>query len=104
MKKQLEEEYLGEAMSDILNRAPEENLLFVDYSMALASRIATILEAKNMKQKDLARLLNKTEPEISKWLSGTHNFTLRSLAKIEAVLGESLLSRVSPNLLQTQPR
>ena len=46
---------------------------------------------KGLKQKDLADKMEKSETEISKWLSGTHNFTLRSIAKIESVLNEILI-------------
>lgn len=39
----------------------------------------------------MAEKLDKKPSEISKWLSGEHNFTLRSLAKLSAELGEALL-------------
>ena len=44
-----------------------------------------------MTQKEFARKVEKTEPEVSRWLGGTHNFTLRTLAKISSVLGEDLI-------------
>ena len=90
MKKQFEQENIGNLLSELLADTPKEQVLFVDFSMAIATRIVRILEEKGLKQKDLAQTLGKSEPEISKWLSGTHNFTLRSLAKIESVLGASL--------------
>ena len=37
------------------------------------NRIYDILESKGMSQKDFARLMGKTETEVSRWLSGTHN-------------------------------
>ena len=43
-----------------------------------------------MTQKDLADLLGKKESEISKWMTGTHNFTIRSIAKIESALDVSI--------------
>lgn len=92
MKKQFEQENIDNLLAELLAETPKEQLLFVDFSMAIATRIVRILEEKGLKQKDLAQMLGKTEPEISKWLSGTHNFTLRSLAKIESVLGESLFA------------
>ena len=92
MKKQFEQENIDNLLAELLAETPKEQLLFVDFSMAIATRIVRILEEKGLKQKDLAQMLGKTELEISKWLSGTHNFTLRSLAKIESVLGESLFA------------
>ena len=47
-----------------------------------------------MEQKDLAKALGKNESEISKWLSGSHNFTLKTIARIEDVLGDKLLEVV----------
>ena len=44
-----------------------------------------------MTRRDLARLLGKSDAEVSKWLSGTHNLTLESVAKLEAALKADLL-------------
>ena len=35
--------------------------------------------------------MRKNESEISKWLSGTHNFTLRTIASISEAFGEDIL-------------
>lgn len=45
-----------------------------------------------MTQKEFAKKMNKTEAEVSRWLSGTHNFTLKTIAKITNVLGESIVT------------
>jgi transcriptional regulator with XRE-family HTH domain len=50
-----------------------------------------MLKAKGFSQRDLARITGKTEAEVSRWLGGTHNFTLRTLAKISNVMGEDLI-------------
>jgi transcriptional regulator with XRE-family HTH domain len=58
----------------------------VDLSFQIVDRIHDILVQKNMKQKDLAFLLGKKEAEISKWMRGTHNFTIGTLVSIEEAL------------------
>ena len=63
----------------------------LDISVSLANRIYDILEAKDMSQKDLAKLLGKTETEVSRWLSGTHNLTIATIAKISVALGEDII-------------
>lgn len=63
----------------------------VDLSFRIVDRIHVILTDKGLKQKDLAEMLGKKEPEISKWMRGTHNFTIGTIAAIEAVLGEPIL-------------
>lgn len=63
----------------------------VQQSFDIVDRIHEILVKQGKEQKDLARLLGKSESEISKWMTGTHNFTINTLAKIQAVLGESVI-------------
>lgn len=60
---------------------------FVDTSFDLSDRIHEILEAKGISQKELAEMLGKKESQVSKWMTGTHNFTIRTLALLEARLG-----------------
>ena len=63
----------------------------LEISVSLANRIYDILEEKGMSQKDLAKLLGKTETEVSRWLSGTHNLTIATIAKISVALGEDVI-------------
>ena len=37
------------------------------------------------------RRLGKTETEVSRWLSGTHNLTLATICKISTALGEDVV-------------
>jgi len=64
---------------------------FVDHSFDIVNRIFDLLEKQGKTQRDLANLMGKKESEISRWMQGTHNFTLKSIAKIESVLGEKLI-------------
>lgn len=59
----------------------------VALSFRIVDRIHDILEEKGLRQKDLALKLGKSEAEISKWMRGTHNFTIDTLASIEDALG-----------------
>lgn len=66
----------------------------VDLSFLIVDRIHSILKEKGLKQKDLANMLGKKESEISKWMRGTHNFTLETISSIENVLGIPILQVV----------
>ena len=54
-------------------------------------KIAKTLEKRNMSQKEFSRILGKRPSEISKWLSGKHNFTTDTLSDIEHALDIHLL-------------
>jgi len=75
----------------ILNEIPPETSLMVSKSFDISERILNILDERGMTQKDFAQLLGKRDSEICKWMKGTHNFTLETIAKIEVVLGETIL-------------
>jgi transcriptional regulator with XRE-family HTH domain len=81
----------SKVLQRILNKTPKEVEIFVDKYADLVLRINQILSEKGYTQKSLAEKLEKRPSEIHKWLSGDHNFTLRSIAKLEAELGEILL-------------
>ena len=70
---------------------PEDVKIYVDMAFNLADQIDIILKKQGKSQRELAEQLGKSESEISKWLSGEHNLTLRSLAKLQAELGEPLI-------------
>jgi hypothetical protein len=42
-------------------------------------------------QHDLALKLGKRDSEVSKWLTGRHSFTTKTIAKIETAIGERLI-------------
>lgn len=69
-------------------------------SFQIADRIDALLKQKGISQKELAKLTQTSEAAVSRWLSGTHNFTLSTLAKISAVLGEKIIVVDSMNYRQ----
>lgn len=70
---------------------PEEQRVEFELSFGIAERISEILKSKGLTQKDFARLLGKRESEISKWMTGRHNFTTQTIARIETALGDKVL-------------
>ena len=78
-------------MDDIRSSISPEMKLQMELSVAIANRIYEILEEKGMSQKDFARLMGKTETEVSRWLSGTHNLTMATICKISAALEEDVI-------------
>ena len=78
-------------MDDIRSTISPEMKLQMELSVAIANRIYEILEARGLSQKDFAKLMGKTETEVSRWLSGTHNMTLSTLCKIAAALNAEVV-------------
>lgn len=64
----------------------------IQLSADIIARIDTLLQEKNMTQRDLARKLGKSEAVVSRWTTGFPNLTLRSIAELSTALGEPLIS------------
>ncbi|MFZ5939676.1 MAG: helix-turn-helix domain-containing protein [Bacteroidota bacterium] len=73
------------------SKVRDEHKRFIKKNLEISNQISGILEKKGMTQKDLAELLEKHESEISKLMSGLHNLTLKSITRIETVLGEDII-------------
>ena len=85
-------------MDEIRSTISPEMKLQMEMSVAIANRIYEILEDKGMTQKELAKLLGKTETEVNRWLSGTHNLTLSTICKTSAALNEEVVTVVRKEL------
>lgn len=86
---------IQDKLNTIRERTPKEVKLMIDHSFAIVDRLDEIMKKKNISQRELAGVLDKKESEISKWMRGTHNFTIKTIAKLEAVLGEPIFTIAS---------
>lgn len=78
-------------LQDYLNDIPADVKKEVDWSFAIADKIEETLQEKQISHKELAKRMGKTEAEVSRWVGGTHNFTLRTIAKISTAIGVDLI-------------
>lgn len=88
----------------IQEETPEEVRIFVRQYTDIVIRINQILQAKGYTQKDLAERMGKKPSEINKWLKGNHNWTLMTLAKLEAELGEPIIHISNQRLKKTRKK
>jgi transcriptional regulator with XRE-family HTH domain len=72
----------------------EDQDIYAEKCMLIPERILRVLGELNLRQKDLADRMGKSEAELSKLLSGFHNYTIKTISKIEAALGKEVLSVV----------
>lgn len=79
-------------LDKVLSKRKNWEKVFSRLKLDISSQIADYIENDpDLNQKVLADKLGKKESEISKWLTGNHNFTIKSIAKIEAAIGKDLV-------------
>ena len=86
------ENYSSQAIDNIFNALSAEELKRTEQKMLLAAKIEDGINRKKWKKSEFAEKIGKSPSEVSKWLSGTHNFTADTLWDIEMVLGIKLIS------------
>jgi transcriptional regulator with XRE-family HTH domain len=79
-------------VKNLISEITPEEQEKTDKRMQLAARIDKAIKAKGWKKKDFAAAMKKKPSEISKWLSGTHNFNSDTLFEIERVLNICLIN------------
>ena len=84
-------DFTQQAAAYLEQQVPADIQRFADINVDIAMQVGEYLKEKSWTQKDLADALGKSEAEISKWLSGMHNLTLKSIAKMEAALGKEII-------------
>jgi transcriptional regulator with XRE-family HTH domain len=85
--------YKNSLIEDLLKEISPVEQAKTDAKMIIAARIDEALKAKSWKNKDLLEAVGKENPSIvTKWLSGTHNFTVDTLIEIEKALNIELFA------------
>lgn len=81
-----------EAYRKMVDSVPDEIRMRVDLSFDISNRIASLMEERNLSKKQFAEALGKRPSEITKWLSGQHNFTISTLAMLSAFFRQPIVS------------
>lgn len=93
MKKNNMKTYNDNAIDRLLSEITPKEQARTTARMLLAAKIDDAMQVKGWKKKDLMLALGKSnQSEITRWLSGTHNFTSDTLSDLQEVLGIKLLN------------
>ncbi len=76
----------------MLGPIPERIQRETDLSFQISDRIYDLMQERGLTKKQFAEALGKRPCEVTKWLSGQHNFTISTLAMLSAFFGKSIIS------------
>ena len=79
---------LRELLSDI---SPEERAE-ARLAFQISNRLDFLMKEKGLSKKQLADAIGKRPSEITRWLSGEHNFTISTLAMLSSFFGQPIIT------------
>lgn len=84
--------YSSAAVQNTLDNINQEELARIESRMALSVRIANRLKELDLSKIQFSKLMDVQPSVITRWLSGTHNFTSDTLTDIQSKLNISLFN------------
>ena len=77
---------------EMVARVPQEMKEEINLSFAISNKIDALMQERGLSKKEFADQLGKRPSEITRWLSGQHNFTVSTHAMLSAIFGKSIIS------------
>lgn len=79
-------------LQEIFNEIPLEKREEARLSFAISNRIDALMREKGLNKKQFAEAIGKRPNEITRWLSGEHNFTIATLAMLSTFFGQPIIN------------
>ncbi len=79
-------------LEEMLGPIPAHIQAEVDLSLEISDRIDALMRQRGLSKKQFADALGRKPSEITKWLSGQHNFTSATLAMLSSFFGKPIIS------------
>lgn len=64
----------------------------LDLSFAISDRIDELMHQRGLSKKQFADAIGRRPSEITKWLSGQHNFTIATLTMLSSFFGQPIVT------------
>ena len=96
MNKKTARKYTSPVINQLLDEITPVEKLQTNTKMTLAARLDDLITARGWGKSEFAEKVNKNPSEITKWLSGTQNFTIDTLAEIGVVLNMPVSELFAP--------
>ena len=80
-----------DSLHDLIAGIPEDLQIQTKLSVAIAARIEPLMRQEGLSKKQFADALGRRPSEVTKWLSGEHNFTIATLSRLSAYFGKSII-------------
>lgn len=82
----------SKTLEEMLGPIPATIQAEADLSFEISDRIDALMRQRGLSKKQFADALSRRPSEITKWLSGQHNFTISTLAMLSSFFGQPIIT------------
>lgn len=79
------------SLRELLGEIKPEERESARLSFQISNRLDYLMQEKGLTKKQLADAIGKRPSEITRWLSGEHNFTIATLAMLSSFFGQPII-------------
>ncbi|MDE5920581.1 MAG: helix-turn-helix transcriptional regulator [Paramuribaculum sp.] len=76
----------------MVDQVPPEIKEEINLSFEISNKIDALMQERGLSKKQFADQIGKRPSEVTRWLSGQHNFTVSTLAMLSTFFGKSIIS------------
>ncbi len=80
-----------DCLQKLFDEIPAEERAATRLSFEVSNKIYDLMIEKGLSKKQFAIALGRRPSEVSKWLSGEHNFTIATLAMLSTFFGKPIV-------------
>ncbi|MDE6006504.1 MAG: helix-turn-helix domain-containing protein [Muribaculaceae bacterium] len=81
-----------DTLQNLIYDIPEEIQIRSRMSVLIANKIESLMREAGYSKKQFAEKLGRRPSEVTKWLSGEHNFTIATLSMLSAFFGKPIIT------------
>jgi antitoxin component HigA of HigAB toxin-antitoxin module len=82
----------AKSLEEMLGPVPEAMQMEVELSFEISNRIDALMRERGLSKKQFAEAIGHRPSEVTRWLSGEHNFTIATLARLATFFGEPIIT------------
>ena len=99
-KKKIARTHTSELLDDFFSVKDKKEYDKTEKNMLLATRIEEAMKKRGFNKGQFAEAIQVQPSVITRWLSGTHNFTIDTLYDIERLLSINIVNVIEPRLIK----
>lgn len=80
------------SLRELLGDIPQVDRTEARLSFQISNRIDDLMHRRGLSKKQFADAIGKRPSEITRWLSGEHNFTISTIAMLSTFFGQPIIS------------